>query len=1155
MKSSVNSPVYGGFFIIFEENRAKKRKICYNVKKIFRKRKIGLYKYSASYTNLNVNFIISEIKGMHKINEKDASLVSVVRNILCRSPIVEPSSYLKENLGSRKRYSRPCYTKNSNKPIWGKIIKGGVDSNPALFFYENQLLKLLENDLTKFASFIPEYPIRDVILDSENSLLNDMYLDFYSPLLKCNIEIDGEQHKKNALSDYERDKILKSNGITVVRIKAESVLEDNRTIRKIATTILDNYIEIPNDKKILNYSACIRYQIAILQLLECGALSFSNRKWKFSIRQNECIDNGIFEIAVNDLLLWFNNLLVLQDREKLNIELNISENKDNSDNDNSIMIDLDLFSQYDESTISDKCVYIRNDYFLYDIDSNVTYKKAPTFISCKNYFRVSNGKQFYSLKSITPSKRESLQFFLKNIFGFASFLPKQEEIIFECLSSGSVIGLLPTGAGKSLCYQLSSLLLPGVTLVISPLKVLMKDQYENLKERYGISNICYINSSNKGATDLLKYNQAKICFISPERFFNEEFLKIIKSDYVDVSLIAIDEVHCLSEWGHDFRTSYLCLTHYLKDNLDKNCKLIGLTATASPRVCQDIEIEFANFKGYTKIIQSTSLARPNLKLIVEQFDFGGRKNDDKNTKLNRLDLMCDRDFLNTKTIVFTRTKSIKPKAYSSCYNLCKVFQDKYVLEEDKQKINYFAAQNDTLDDVDENDIKLKDFKDGKTTLLFSTKAFGMGVDIPDIRRTIHYEIPSSIESLYQEFGRAGRDGKESTCYIWLYKEKPDKLENLFNGDFSIKNIDQNKSFFNEIQTNLYFLTIGNLDTKEELFFENYLYEKIKELSQKTKDVEFTADEFIDDFHQYIGYEEIKNEYGYLEDVLIDSKFETVVSRFFDYKNFIDKALYRLFLIGKISMWSVRYSVDIANPIYTNINVLNSTLADQLSDLTNYIKKYEPDYIYNKELSADNVLKELIEWTFNHFVYQRLQSIKNIYESCMEYKNSAQFMKMIVRYLARDEENNVLLSNPNNYEKWFEVLKTISPIELKSIIARYLESDDKLVSLNFVSGMLRLLLDDFDDADGKRRLKLAFESIKSFNPSEQEIIIKKSFELLKDNAYKDLLAQTILEVSDGFTDNLYKIYQNEEIESHIVMQMAKKLFVVGETLNDRYRKSK
>jgi len=178
-----------------------------------------LRRYSAGYTNLDINFSISEIKGKHKVSNEDVSLISVVRNILCRGSIVEPSDYLKEKLGSRKRYTKPCYTKSSACPIWKGTIKGGVDSNPALFFYENQLLQLLGNDLTKYSSFIPECPIRDVIIDSENSKLNDMLLDFYSPLLKCDIEIDGLQHEKNELSDYERDKLLEANGITVVRIK------------------------------------------------------------------------------------------------------------------------------------------------------------------------------------------------------------------------------------------------------------------------------------------------------------------------------------------------------------------------------------------------------------------------------------------------------------------------------------------------------------------------------------------------------------------------------------------------------------------------------------------------------------------------------------------------------------------------------------------------------------------------------------------------------------------------------------------------------------------------------------------------------------------------------------------------------------------------
>ena len=339
--------------------------------------------------------------------------------------------------------------------------------------------------------------------------------------------------------------------------------------------------------------------------------------------------------------------------------------------------------------------------------------------------------------------------------------------------------------------------------------------------------------------------------ISPERFFNEDFLTIIKSDKLQISMVTVDEVHCLSEWGHDFRTSYLCLIHYLKENLDKNCRLIGLTATASPRVCEDVEIEFSNFKGQTKIIQSDSLKRNNLNLVVKAFDFKGREYD-KNSKYKELyDLYQNEQAIKEKTVVFTTTKSRSSYVTNSCYNLANKIRNDMGYQDADLTVDFFSANTDNNDDEqDINEVKLENFKSGKTNLLFSTKAFGMGIDIPDIRKTIHFSLPSSIESLYQEFGRAGRDGKQSECLIWYYKEDEKIMNNLFENKLSMKAVDNAKSKFNEFQTNLYFLTMGNLDIEEESYFIVYLYRYLTLLSERNPDVSFYANEFIVSFKEY-----------------------------------------------------------------------------------------------------------------------------------------------------------------------------------------------------------------------------------------------------------------------------------------------------------------
>lgn len=1103
-----------------------------------------MIKFSAGYTNLNNNFCIDNlIADKNEVSNEDLSVFSVVQNIINRGCPTKPSKFLQSKLGKINSFENPVY-KVSKMPLnWIKTIKGGDRKNPALEFYEKYLIQSLNGDYRLLKSFIPECSFNDLVLTDDEKLKNH-YVDFYSPKLRCAIEIDGIQHKErlNDLTDKERDAILHRNGINVVRIAVDKIKEKNSVLEKLSSEVdFDNYIE-NTENVVNNYNACIRFQNLILTLLKIGKITLNNTKWKFKVLNKGDFDEIALTSAVEDIISWINNIRVLQGKNEVSIQVSIEFVKifDKSKGEE-LLVDLDIFDRYCDIERND-VIYIRNDYFEYLKDANVQYQKnVKDYIFAKNYYTVANGNIQYKIE-IDEKQHNALLFVLKNIFSFDKFLPKQEDIIVEVLNKSCVIGILPTGAGKSLCYQVASLLLPGTTLVVSPLKILMKDQCENMIQRHMISNVCYINSSNKGSTDIIRNNQSKMVLISPERFFNEDFLTIIKSDKLQISMVTVDEVHCLSEWGHDFRTSYLCLIHYLKENLDKNCRLIGLTATASPRVCEDVEIEFSNFKGQTKIIQSDSLKRNNLNLVVKAFDFKGREYD-KNSKYKELyDLYQNEQAIKEKTVVFTTTKSRSSYVTNSCYNLANKIRNDMGYQDADLTVDFFSANTDNNDDEqDINEVKLENFKSGKTNLLFSTKAFGMGIDIPDIRKTIHFSLPSSIESLYQEFGRAGRDGKQSECLIWYYKEDEKIMNNLFENKLSMKAVDNAKSKFNEFQTNLYFLTMGNLDIEEESYFIVYLYRYLTLLSERNPDVSFYANEFIVSFKEY-SVKHNKKEFN----------------PEFDYFSYIDKALYRLYLMGRITMWSVRYDSDITNPNFVNITITNIPIKEQIENVNKYIRKYELDYFYDASVNGDkgqDVLKALIDWIFNHFVYQRMQAIKNLYEYCTEYVDSNQFMTAIVNYLAHDERFGELLIDPNNYEIWFTMLKGTPLIELKSVISRYLESDDKLVSINFISGIIRLVSDDFDNPDGERRLKMAFESILKFDNVNIEKIIESAINFIGKKEHKEIFIHTALSVNSEFAEKIYKYYQNEEVEIEIIINVAEKIAKVGGKLNDKFRKNK
>jgi len=325
---------------------------------------------------------------------------------------------------------------------------------------------------------------------------------------------------------------------------------------------------------------------------------------------------------------------------------------------------------------------------------------------------------------------------LKKYFGYSSFKPGQESLIESILDSKDTVGIMPTGGGKSLCYQVPALLLPGVTLVISPLISLMKDQVDSLNE-IGIPSI-YINSSLEWSQ--LEHNlylasrgQFKLIYIAPERLESERFLGILKG--LPVSLLAIDEAHCISQWGHDFRPSYLSLAS-LADHLPSRPVIAAFTATATEQVKEDI---IHLLKLNNPNVYVTGFNRENLFLSVVR---GSDKMDFIIEYLN-----CHK---NQSGIIYAATR----KQVDSIYDvLCR---------KGFKTGKYHAGLGDT-----ERSRTQDAFSYDNIRVMAATNAFGMGIDKSNVRFVIHFNMPKNIESYYQEAGRAGRDGDPAEC-ILLY---------------------------------------------------------------------------------------------------------------------------------------------------------------------------------------------------------------------------------------------------------------------------------------------------------------------------------------------------------------------------------------------------
>lgn len=430
---------------------------------------------------------------------------------------------------------------------------------------------------------------------------------------------------------------------------------------------------------------------------------------------------------------------------------------------------------------------------------------------------------------------------LQKYFGYANFRDGQREVVEKILNGENILAAFPTGYGKSLCYQLPALMLPGVTVIVSPLISLMKDQVDALREQK-IYSVALLNSSLRWEEyltelDRLQRGEIKLLYIAPERFRSRRFLNLLASH--QISLLVIDEAHCISQWGHDFRPSYLALCDAIRDLHPSAIALF--TATATPDVRKDIREQLAIQPPQ---VFTRGIERPNLKFSVCEVSTDAEQ-------YSLLDEYLQQ--LTGKGIVYAgrRRETEEIAAY---------------LKQRGHRVDFYHAGRENIERKRAQDRFFDDGPDG-LDLVVATNAFGMGIDKSDIRYIIHWTMTGTLEQYYQEAGRAGRDGETAHCVLfycpddrklheWFVKEsapnKPDllkllKLIEAFPSVGSFRMFAQEElewlSRFNEGK-----IRVG-ISHLEKLGFLRRLYNVPSKLSVRTRSFESSLTEEIADESQ------------------------------------------------------------------------------------------------------------------------------------------------------------------------------------------------------------------------------------------------------------------------------------------------------------------
>ncbi len=858
------------------------------------------------------------------------------------------------------------------------------------------------------------------------------------------VEIDGPQHEDSNEADARRDKLLNQFGFKVFRIKTADQymkeLEINVSLQshfeefkkyKILEVRNNPYLEI-----LLLMKAAFQIQVSLLEAIKSGHIDLKQKSnYKIEVippywfSENKMFSQ-VVDISINDFTNTLGRILDLFNVNRK--DLNLFSIHPQSEEDVSLRISFNSSFKPKKPNIPE--IFVSDTYLPLKISQEIP-ASDPTKIQ-------------------NPSK-VIVRYFLNYIFQKEEFLEGQWEAIKRTIQGKDSIVLLPTGGGKTIAFQLASFLLPGITLVVDPLIALINDQVANLKD-YGIDRAVGISSQldlNDRLIALESFSSGQYLFVyvAPERLQMKDFRSAIQSVtvFAPINIIVIDEAHCVSEWGHDFRVSYLNIARNSRNYCKKSGivpPILGLTGTASRSVLRDVrrELEILEFDS---VITPRNFNRRELTFNI----FECRSNEKYERLLGVLSslprkfnqspnnfFLPSAELSNTGLIFFPHVNG--ELGIKSGYDR--------VRESIGDYIGLYSGKNPReFPEEYWQDIKsmfADEFKNNDITILTCTNAFGMGIDKPNIRYTIHMNLPRSIEAFYQEAGRAGRDRKRAECTLILSNDFPTRTKSL---------LDPSKPL-EEISETTESISYGDSDDiTRALFFHVNTFKGAKE-----------------------EFREVQN----LIELIGDLKEEKTLRIHFDNTDRTkkEKAVHRLVIIGVIRDYTIDYS---SSEIEVFISGNNSE--ENLQSYLNYLRNYDRKFADQAERIASQYLhlsqkdfilllarKLIDDFIYNIIELSRRRSLNEMLQACINNPTDAGIRSRILSYLELGHFSDILDNAREKTEQLSETILEImneidSPMEaneLRGQSARMLEAYPNNPSFLLIRSLAEVFCTDRND---------------------------------------------------------------------------------------------